>query len=45
LRTCAELVRQAVPHNVVHTRPDTAGDILVRLGGSAFLCDLADAEF
>lgn len=42
---CAELARQGVPHNVVHTQPDTAGDILVRLGGSAFLCHVVEAEF
>ena len=41
---CAELERQAVPHNVVHTLAETEPQYLVRLGNSAFLCREALAE-
>jgi hypothetical protein len=41
---CAELRRQGVRHNVVHTTADTEPQFLVRLGKSAFLCKEALAE-
>lgn len=41
---CAELERQAVPHNVIHTTADAEPQFLVRLGNSAFLCHEALAE-
>lgn len=41
---CAELERQSVPHNTVHTVADTEPQYLVRLGNSAFLCHEALAE-
>jgi len=41
---CDELVRQSVPHNVVNTVADTEPVFLVRLGGSAFFCQSAQAE-
>lgn len=41
---CAELERQAVPHNVVPTPEDSEPEFLVRLGNSAFLCQEALAE-
>lgn len=41
---CAELERQAVPHNVVQAPDDTEPEFLVRLGNSAFLCQEALAE-
>lgn len=41
---CAELERQAAPHNVVRTTADAVPEYLVRLGNSAFLCQEALAE-
>ena len=41
---CAELKRQAAPHNVVRAAADTEPQFLVRLGNSAFLCQEAVAE-
>ncbi|MGH6996674.1 MAG: hypothetical protein ACREEO_00710 [Phenylobacterium sp.] len=42
---CAELERQGVPFSVVHTMTDVESRLLVRLGGSSFVCDTAVAEF
>lgn len=40
-----ELDRQGVPHNVFKTISGTEAQYLVRIGGSAFLCQNATAEF
>ena len=42
---CAELERQGVRFSVVHTMRDVDSRLLVRLGGSSFVCDTAVAEF
>ena len=42
---CAELERQGVRFSVVHTMRDVESRLLVRLGGSSFVCDTAVAEF
>lgn len=41
---CAELDRQAAPHNVIRAAADAEPQFLVRLGNSAFLCQEAVAE-
>lgn len=41
---CAELGRQGVAHNVIHSAADMEPRYLVRLGNSAFLCHEAVAE-
>ena len=42
---CAELERQGVRFSVIHTMRDVESRLLVRLGGSSFVCDTAVAEF
>lgn len=42
---CAELERQGVVYNVIQTLADQESRMLVRIGGSSFLCNSAVAEF
>jgi hypothetical protein len=41
----SELQAQSIPHTVLETRVHTEARLFVRLGGSAFYCEAAVAEF